>query len=107
MIAIEIRRRLKVILPQVLAVGVLGYFAYHGVQGERGVLAYLQLTQDLQEAAAVADAVAGERAELALRVGRLSDGSIDPDLLEERARILLNYGYPSETVVLTPRVGIN
>lgn len=99
-LAQEIRRRLKTILPQVLAVGVIGYFGYHGVQGERGLLAYLQLSQDLAEAEAVADAVAQERGELAALTDRLRGASLDPDLLEERARMLLNYGYADETVVL-------
>jgi cell division protein FtsB len=99
-LALDIRRRLKVIVPQVLAVAVLGYFAYHGIQGERGVLAYVELSQEVAEAKAVAAAVAGERAELAGKVSRFSDDSVDPDLLEERARVLLNYGYPSEVVVL-------
>ena len=99
-LASEVRRRLKIILPQVLAVGVIGYFAYHAVQGERGFLAYLHLSQELAEAEAVAAAVASERAELSSKVDRLRSGSIDPDLLEERARALLNYGYPEEAVVL-------
>ncbi|WP_119165468.1 FtsB family cell division protein [Algihabitans albus] len=99
-LASEIRRRLKTILPQVLAVGVIGYFAYHAVQGERGFLAYLHLSQELAEAEAVAAAVASERRELSGKVDRLRDGSIDPDLLEERARALLNYGYAEETMVL-------
>lgn len=107
-LAYEIRRRLKVILPQVLAVGVIGYFAYHGIQGERGLLAYLQLSQDLAEAEAVATALSSERSELNRKVDRLRDGSIDPDLLEERARVLLNFGYPQETVVLLePRLPAN
>jgi cell division protein FtsB len=106
-LADELRRRLKAVLPQVLAIGVIAYFAYHGIQGERGFLAYLHLSQELAEAEAVAEAVAGERAELASRVGRLTDGSLDPDLLEERARVLLNYGYAGETVVLEPPQSVN
>ena len=38
----EIRRRGRHILPQVLLVATLGYFGYHIVQGEHGVLAWLQ-----------------------------------------------------------------
>lgn len=99
-LAHEIRRRLRAIVPQVLAVGVIGYFGYHAVQGERGFLAYLHLSQQLAEAKAVAAAVSAERGELSGKVDRLRSGSIDPDLLEERARVLLNYGYAEETVVL-------
>lgn len=99
-LAHEVRRRLRIIVPQVLAVGVIGYFGYHAVQGERGFLAYLHLSQQLAEAEVVAAAVAAERDELGGKVDRLRSGSLDPDLLEERARVLLNYGYAEETVVL-------
>ena len=31
----------------------------------------------------------------------ISPGSLDPDMLEERARLMLNYGFPDDTVILT------
>ena len=35
------------------------------------------------------------------RVKLLSPGSLDPDMLEERARFMLNYGFPDDAVILT------
>jgi hypothetical protein len=48
----EIRRRGRHILPPVLLAATLGYFGYHIIQGERGVLAWLQLEKELRIAQA-------------------------------------------------------
>jgi len=34
------------------------------------------------------------------RVRGLNPNHLDPDLLEEQARVMINYGYPDETVIL-------
>ena len=98
----EIRRRARQIVPQVLLACTLGYFAYHTVQGEHGVLAWLHLEKELRIAEANATVLAGERAQLEHRVGLLRPDSLDPDLLEERARLILNYGREGEILVLLP-----
>jgi cell division protein FtsB len=96
----EIRRRSRQVVPQVLMVCTLGYFAYHTIQGERGVLTWLRLEKDLSVAQASATVLEAERANLQRRVGLLRPESLDPDLLEERARVLLNYGADDEVVIL-------
>ena len=99
----EIRRRARVVAPQVLLACTLAYFAYHAVEGERGVFAWLRLDQDLAEARDLGARLAGERAVLARRVSQLRPDSLDPDLLEERARQVLNFGTPEDLVILLPR----
>lgn len=98
----EIRRRARQIVPQVLLTATLGYFGYHAIQGEHGVLAWLQLEKDLRIAEANAAVLAVERQELEHRVQLLRPNSLDPDLLEERARLVLNYGRAGEMLVLLP-----
>lgn len=44
-----------------------------------------------------------ERAFLENKVAMLRPGSIDPDLLEERARVMLGYHHPDELVVIHAR----
>ncbi|MBL4693724.1 MAG: hypothetical protein JKY92_10420, partial [Magnetovibrio sp.] len=46
--------------------------------------------------------VRAERMAFDHKVSALKSDMIDPDLLEERARILLGYGYGNEVLVLTP-----
>ena len=96
----ELRRRSRQVVPQVLLACTLGYFAYHTIQGERGVLAWLRLEKDLSVAEARATVLERERTNLQHRVALLRPDSLDPDLLEERARALLNYGAAGEVLVL-------
>ena len=95
----EIRRRAWQIIPQVIAACLMLYFSYHAVEGDRGVLAYLQLQKDLEAAGAEAEAAASKRAEWEHRVSLLNPEAIDPDMLEERARRVLNYGREDELVI--------
>ncbi len=98
----EIRRRGRHILPPVLLAATLGYFGYHVIQGERGVVAWLQLEKDLRLARANAAVLSQEKAQLEHRVSLLRPNSLDPDLLEERARAVLNYARDGEMLVLLP-----
>lgn len=96
----EIRRRARQIAPQVVAACLVGYFVFHAVQGERGLRVYLRLQQDLAQARAVESELSAQRSELRHRVELLRPDSLDPDMLEERARRVLNFARPDEVVVL-------
>ena len=63
----------------------LGYFSYYAVEGERGLLAYLSLTQEIRKATITRDLIHADWAQLDKRVALLRPNSIDPDMLEERA----------------------
>ncbi|MEX0923823.1 MAG: septum formation initiator family protein [Rhodovibrionaceae bacterium] len=91
--------------PQVAAALAVAYFAYHAIEGERGVLAYLKLDSELESAQQIAEQVGQDRAVLEHRVDLLSPDSLDPDLLEEQARTLLNYGHEDEKVIYLERGG--
>jgi cell division protein FtsB len=85
------------------AAAVIGYFGLNAYSGNRG----LRAQQDLDEQIAqLNDELAGLRAERATwerRVLLLRAGSIDPDMLDERARTLLNYADPRDlTLRLKP-----
>ena len=61
-----------------------------------------RLKQDIVQARSTDTALAAERARLALRVRLLNPGSLDPDLLEERAHAVLGYGRGDEVMILLP-----
>jgi cell division protein FtsB len=63
----------------------------------------MQLNQQLKQTHALADAVAGQRHELENRVQRLSNSGIDPDLLDERVRLMLNLARSDEVVIMLPK----
>jgi cell division protein FtsB len=87
------------VVGPVLAICAAGYFAYHAMHGERGFLTWLSLQQRVEEAEAELAEISAERRQFEHRVHLLRPDSLDPDLLEERARIMLNYGREGEIVI--------
>ena len=76
-----------------------GYFVYHAVQGDRGIVAWMQLNQQIRVAEAERDKTDAERQEMERRVALLSNSSLDLDMLEERARVMLNFAHPDDLVI--------
>ena len=95
----EIRRRSRLIIGPVLGISLVGYFAYHLVQGDRGLVAWLRLTQEIKEAKLQLAQVDGEREALDRRVSLLRPNHLDRDMLDERARATLNLVGPNEIVI--------
>jgi len=103
----EFRARARHVVGPVLGICAVGYFTYHAVNGDRGFLALLQLKQKVAAATEVTGRTSETRRRLQHRVRLLYSRSLDPDMLEERARRVLNYGYPEDMVILDapPRRG--
>ncbi|MBB4286050.1 FtsB family cell division protein [Roseospira goensis] len=98
-----LRRRFGPVLPPVLGLGALVYFGYHAVNGDRGLLAWWQLRQDIRVATQERAALAEERRLLEHRVRLLRRDQLHPDMLDERARAMLNLVGPDEIVIVPPR----
>ncbi len=101
-VAETLQRYARQVVRPVLCTLVVAYIAYHAVQGDRGLLAYFTYSQELDRAAATLDEVRRTRERLAHRVALLRPESLDPDLLEERARITLDLVGPNEFIVILP-----
>jgi cell division protein FtsB len=86
-----------------LAAAVVGYFLYHAIQGDRGLIALTHLQGQISQAEAVLGQVRGEREHLEQRASLLRSEHLDPDMLDERARSLLNYSNPNDMIILLPR----
>lgn len=91
-------RILKQVALPVLSSCMIAYFGYHTVQGDRGLIAYLRISSEIEEAKALSDSLRKERRQLQHRVRLLGKHGVDPDLLDERARAVLNYAAPGELV---------
>ena len=91
--------RFRSLLFPLLACGVGGYFAYHLQTGDHG----LQARADLEKRKAV---LAGELAGLKEVRKRLDRdvALLRPDMLDERARAILNLAHPDDLVMLKRRV---
>jgi cell division protein FtsB len=97
-------RRSRFLLGPVLGIALTGYFAYHLVEGDRGLKAWLRLNREIGTATANLDAVRAERAALDLKVSELRPDHVDPDLLDERIRATLNLVLPDDIVIMRSAV---
>lgn len=95
----EIRRRGRVIVGPILGISLVGYFSYHLVQGDRGLVAWARLNQEIQDARTELAGVEAERQALDRRVNLLRSNHLDRDMLDERARATLNLVGPNEVVI--------
>ena len=86
-------------LATFLCFGLFVYFAYHLMHGDRGYFALRGVEDKLQSMQARYEALFSERQALENRVKMLRPASIDLDLLDERARIVLGFVKASERVI--------
>jgi len=98
----ELRRRARFVLGPAFGIALTGYFAYHLVEGDRGLMAWLRLSREIRVEHANLDTIRAERAALDLRVSNFKPDHVDPDLLDERVRATLNLVAPGEIVIMQP-----
>ena len=88
-----------IFLP-VLGVCIVLYFAYHFVQGDGGIRALLDYKNRVEQTRIQLAEIKEKRQRLEHRVYLLRSDSLDPDLLEERARAVLNFAHPDEIAIM-------
>ena len=96
----ELRARARYVIGPVLGMSAITYFGYHVLHGERGLLAWWQLRGRIVTARESISVIQTERMVLENRVRLLHPESLDPDMLEERARVMLNYGHADDIVTI-------
>ncbi len=95
----EMRRRAGQLVGPTLSACLAIYFAYHAIQGDRGMIAWWQLSQRVDAAQMSLAETSVRRAILEHRVGLMRPESLDRDMLDERARLMLNQIGPDEIVI--------
>ncbi|MCK0197661.1 septum formation initiator family protein [Ancylobacter sp. 6x-1] len=99
-----IRTRWRAILQtltlHVGAASLIGYFALQGYGGQYGLAAKRDLEQQYQSLSTELDGLKTQREALAFKVDLLATSRIDPDMLDEEARSLLNLVNPKDLVLL-------
>ncbi|MDB5365839.1 MAG: septum formation initiator [Rhodospirillales bacterium] len=76
------------------------YFVYYALHGDRGLAALARLDAQVARAESDAAKVRSRREMAQHRVAGLRPEALDLDLLEERARLTLNYVGGEDVVVL-------
>jgi cell division protein FtsB len=103
-LAREIRRRAADVAGPTFGILAVAYFLVHSVQGDRGILAWLAIHQQIQRAEVTLAAAVHERERLEARVSLMRNDGLDRDMLDEQVRRVLGLVGPGEIIVFEPVV---
>jgi cell division protein FtsB len=94
------RKRLRSILNAlalyVMAALLIGYFGVNAYNGNHGLRAKQDIDQQMAALNAELGRLQTERAQWERRINLLKSDDIDPDMLDERSRELLDYADPDD-----------
>lgn len=104
----QIARAAKSALRQAIAPAlcacVVSYFAYYAIHGDRGLVAMKQIQGEIAQAETVLQQLKSERERMERRAQLLRGDNLDRDMLDERARSMLNLSNVRDVVVKLPKV---
>ncbi|NVK35859.1 MAG: septum formation initiator family protein [Rhodobacteraceae bacterium] len=83
-----------------IATSVLGYFGFHALNGEFGLVGRARIEHQVADLKQRLDVLVAEREDLVAHVTLLRPESLDPDMVDERARLNLNLVNANEVVIL-------
>lgn len=93
------KRYLGHFVTPVLAIAFCSYFGYHSIHGELGLNATKEFERRRVERAAELSELVKSRKDLERQVALMSDGSLEKDMLDEKARYSLNVSRSDEIVI--------
>ena len=100
------RARLKSFLTGLalytMAAALVGYFGVNAYTGRYGLNARLELDQEIVALTAELVRLKRERADSEHRISLLRPDRLDPDMLDERARVLLQFSRKDDIIIFTP-----
>ena len=100
------RSRLKAVMTGLalyaIAAALIAYFGVNAYTGKYGLDARQELDQEIVQLTAELARLKTERMAADQRVSLLRSDRVDPDMLDERARALLNYTRKDDIIVFTP-----
>ncbi len=95
--------RLRSLIFPLLACGAGGYFAYHLEIGEHGLKSRAELERRKEVLQGELAGLEEVKTRLERDVALLRPESLDPDMLDERARAILNLAHPDDLVIMKRR----
>jgi cell division protein FtsB len=102
--AMVTRKRLHSVLTAlglyVVAALLIGYFGVNAFSGNRGLKAKQDIDQQIALLSTELARLQVERAQWQRRIALLKSDGLDPDMLDERARALLDYAHPNELTLM-------
>ena len=98
------RKRLRSVLTALalytIAALLIGYFGVNAYTGNHGLKARQDLVVQMDELTRELQKVKAERAQWDRRISLLKSESLDPDMLDERSRALLNWVDPRDVTMM-------
>lgn len=98
------RTRLRAVLTALglytVAALIIGYFGLSAYTGAHGLKAKQDLTEQQSSLTQERDRLAAERLAWEHKVSLLRADNLDPDMLDERARAMLNYLHPRDLTLI-------
>jgi len=91
--------KLKPLLAPICCLFVVGYFAYHAVEGDYGLFALGKLQDRVASLQTELDAIRAERNAMESHVALMRPESLDRDMIDERAREALNMADAKDIVI--------
>jgi cell division protein FtsB len=89
----------KALFPSI-CLGLLGYFTYHLIVGDHGMDSHAQLQTQLKTVEGELKGLQAVRERLDRDVALMRADKLDPDMLDERARTILNFSHPNDIVIM-------
>ncbi len=99
----NVKRRLSMVVTAIFFISVAAFFGWNATYGNHGLVAYSQRQALLAQVKADNAAARGERDGWLHRIAGLQASHLDPDMLDERARAMMNFADPRDVVVLYPQ----
>ena len=105
------RKRLRSILNMLalyaLAALLIGYFGVNAYNGNRGLKAKEDIDRQMAALTAELDRLKVEQAQWERRIALLKSGDLDPDMLDEQARLLLDYADPRDLTLMLNKPAVS
>jgi cell division protein FtsB len=101
-LARELKRRAKAAIAPLVFLSLVGYFGWNAIQGDHGLVAYAERRQLLTQAQDDLAKARAEHADWQRRMAALQSDHLDADMLDQRARAMLNLSDPGDIIVPYP-----
>ncbi|WP_454286800.1 FtsB family cell division protein [Rhizobium arsenicireducens] len=93
------KRKLGQFILPAVTIAFLSYFGYHSIHGDYGLRAAQEFERQRLARSGELAKLVGHRQQLERQVELLSDGSLERDMIDEKARYQLNMSRPDEIVI--------
>ncbi len=94
----------KKIITMFVLLGIVCYFVFHALQGKNGLRSRIALKKKMSGLEVQLSKLTDDRRKLDHYIELMKSQKIDPDMLDEQARELLNLAEPSDIIILKPTV---